>query len=130
MVEDKGYFCNRPLKPWILLLVFLTASLITWLIIQKEAIVLRGEFEDTQAERNISQPQGEPVFPDPIKLAALSSPHSLKHYGIDAITKATPKGGIQLVANPSHMQFQNALRDAANSIIPSVCDIHAMWINR
>jgi serine protease Do len=130
MEDNKDYFCNKPLKPWLILIVSLTAFLIIWMIIQREEIVINREMEGPGVRQNLQPPKGEPIFPGPMKSAALSDTYLSKHYGVAAITKATPRGGVQLVANPSHVEFQNALKDAVNSVIPTVCDIHAVWVNR
>jgi S1-C subfamily serine protease len=108
------------LKPWIIVLIALVVVLVVWTVMRKE----------TLGKVNSVVPRGKPVFPKPAQAVALTNPYPSRNYGVAAITKATPQGGIQLVANPSRIGFQEALKDAVNSIIPSVCDVHARWLRR
>ncbi|UCC95288.1 MAG: trypsin-like peptidase domain-containing protein [Candidatus Omnitrophota bacterium] len=129
-MENKEYFCDRSLKPWVITLIVLTVLLVIWIVIKKEEIMLVREREDIRSTINsVVSPTGG-MFSKPLQSAALTTLSPSKNYDIAAITKATPKGGIQLVAKPSYLGFQNALKDAVNTIIPSVCDIHARWIRR
>lgn len=129
-MAEREYFCDKSLKPWIAALIVLTALLIGWIMLKKEEIMLTGAGEEARSFIKEAIPADEKAFINPAQLAALPNPYPSRHYGVAAITKATPKGGIQLVANPTQTGFQNSLKDAVNSIIPSVCDVHAMWINR
>ena len=71
---------------------------------------------------------GEPSFPNAVMPAAMVADPALTRA---ALTKATPNGGMQLVANQVNGGgFQDSLKDAVNAIIPTVCDIHARRIPR
>lgn len=126
-VKDNS-FCSRPLGPWIAGVIVIAVMLIFWVAMKKEEIIKGVEMEQFQGqEKERAAPKrrsGEPVFPQPVQQAAMLKPQ------LAAITKATPNGGMQLVANPSNSQFQNSLKDAVNTIIPAVCDVHAQHIAR
>lgn len=95
--------------------------LVVWSVMKRDEIMFAGEREDAAAKG---------TFPKLSQTIPLTKSYPSINYGVAAITKATPMGSIQLVANPSYTGFQNALKDAVNAIIPSVCDIHARWMRR
>jgi len=128
-MSKNEYFCDKSIKPWIMTLIFLSVFLVIWILFTKEELRVMGEGEVPQ-QQVLPSGVGEPTFPAPVNPVAFSKPFSAKHYGVAAITKATPHGGVQLVANPRQNDFQHRLKDAVNDVIPTVCDIHAMWINR
>jgi serine protease Do len=122
-------FCSRPLGPWIVGVIVISVMLLFWVLMKKEEIfhgVEMEQFRGREQERASVVPKklGEPVFPGPVQQAAMVTPQ------LAAITKATPNGGIQLVAHPSDSVFQDSLKDAVNAIIPAVCDIHARRVVR
>ncbi|MBF0252841.1 MAG: trypsin-like peptidase domain-containing protein [Candidatus Omnitrophica bacterium] len=130
---DNGSFCDKSLKPWYVALGVMTVVLIGWVILQREEFMFSNENEPRSVRQPVQpiQPlRGEPVFPGPIRQAAMTNPFPAKNFGVAALTKATPHGGFQLVANTAHMGFQESLTDAVNDVLPSVCDIHATWIRR
>ena len=131
-MTNSKHFCDKPLKPWFILIICIVSFMIIWTVLQKEdpSLKFRAENEDTApVRRNTPLPKGTPVFPDPIQPAALTTSHSPAPF-LDGISKATPHGGFQYVGNPSYNGFQNSLNDSVNSILPSVCDIHATWMRR
>jgi len=141
--------------PWIVGVVVIAVMLIFWIFMNKEDILQGVEKENMRvpkmaAPRGMPVPRsiGEPAFPGPVQQAALGSGQALSlpvqqttmvapinqpatnpaDYSVAAITKATPYGNMQLIANrPTDSVFQNSLKDAVNAIIPCVCDIHARW---
>ncbi|MBF0618644.1 MAG: trypsin-like peptidase domain-containing protein [Candidatus Omnitrophica bacterium] len=132
--EEKNKFCGQPLGPWIAGIVFVTIMLVFWVIMRRKEIVMGVEAEELKAQMSAPPPpqvMNEPKFPREVRAAAFPAqqPGSAKNYSLAAITKATPGGGFQLVAN-TDSKFQNSLKDSVNTIIPSVCDIHARHIVR
>ncbi|MBF0217231.1 MAG: trypsin-like peptidase domain-containing protein [Candidatus Omnitrophica bacterium] len=129
MTKKEESFCDRPLGPWMAGIVVLAIMLVFWVVMKRDEIMQAVEFEPAlvrepveKAEPKVvaTKPQaGEPSFPSPVTQAAMSN------WKPAAITKATPNGGMQLIANQTGSVYQNSLKDAVNSIIPSVCDIHA-----
>jgi serine protease Do len=129
MTKKEESFCDRPLGPWMAGIVVLAIMLVFWVVMKRDEIMQAVEFEPAlvrepveKAEPKVVAPVpqvGEPSFPSPVTQAAMSN------WKPAAITKATPNGGMQLIANQTASVYQNSLKDAVNSIIPSVCDIHA-----
>ncbi len=106
-MADKEHFCEESLKPWITVLIVFVVLTVVWIVMKKEEIMAPGEREAEGAgPAAIAPPQGEPVFPSALKTAGLPNPYSARKFDIAAITKATPRGGIQLVANPSLTGFK------------------------
>lgn len=126
--EKDDSFCGKSLGPWIVGAIVIAVMLIFWVIMSREEIIKGVETEQFRGKEQESivpkKLVGEPVFPSPVRQAAMINPQ------LAAITKATPNGGMQLVANPSDSKFQNSLKDAVNTIIPSVCDVHAQHVGR
>jgi S1-C subfamily serine protease len=131
-VADKQYFCDRPLKFWVIVLIASTVMLVVWVIMKQEEIMTVGEIDKTSSRADIKMAgfANDAAFSGAAQPSVLTNPHPSGNYDVVAITKATPKGGIQLIANPSYVGFQQELKDAVNAIIPSVCDIHAIWVKR
>lgn len=123
-------FCSQPLGPWIVGVVVITAMLVFWVVMRREEIIQAVEMEQPAISKSIPSIPGEPSFPHSVTQAVMSAPASPKDYSVAAITKATPNGGMQLVANSVNSVFQNSLKDAVNMIIPSVCDVHARRVVR
>lgn len=140
-------FCSRSLKPWLVALVLLTVLFVVWGMLDKEELLPhRGPVE--QEGQPVAAPRvGEPVihggpvrtvaFTGPVAPAnsypnpdPVANPYPANPYNLAALTKATPHGGVQLVANQSWGGFQNSLKNAVNEVLPKVCDIHAMWTRR
>lgn len=154
MNEKKDSFCNQPIGPWIVGVVVIATILVFWVVMSREEIIKGVEMERFGMQKRASPKMaGEPVFPGPVQQAALTNPQLAaitkatpnggmqlinnppvitpnSNYTPVAITKATPNGGMQLIANTTNSKFQNSLKDAVNTIIPSVCDIHAQRIVR
>ena len=138
-------FCSRSLKPWLIALVLLTVLFVVWGMVDKEELLPHRR--EAGAQPAAVPRQGEPVIhgapvrtvaftepaapvnlypnPDPV-----ANPYPANPYNLAALTKATPHGGVQLVANQSPTGFQNSLKNAVNEVLPKVCDIHAMWVRR
>ena len=116
-------FCQKPLGPWIAGLILTAAMFVCWVIWKREDIT-SGMEKENQNPAPVVPRAGDPKFPGPVTQAAFQA----GGYQPAAITKATPNGGMQLVANPivtTNSQFQNSLSNTVARIIPSVCDIHA-----
>lgn len=152
--DSNDSFCSKPLTPWIAALVVTTLMLVFWVVMRREEIIKPMESEALRRNNpaNTSR-QGDPKFPGPVQQAAMTQPmggmqpaaitkatpnggmqivngnRPVSNYSVAAITKATPNGGMQLIAN-TDSKFQNSLKDAVNTIIPSVCDIHAQRVVR
>jgi S1-C subfamily serine protease len=130
MNKDES-FCNKSLKIWIVLASALFIMLVVWIIfrgenIRGENVIVEREREATAATKAPLPLAGEPVFPQGIRNAAMPGAYANNNNArLAAITKATPGGGMQLVASTSPGVFQNSLKDAVNAILPSTCDIHA-----
>ncbi len=123
-------FCDKSLKPWFTTLIALSIFLILWVVVKREELFFTNEIEPQAVVAPVVSP-GEPAFPAPMQPANFTQPYSPNHYGLAAITKATPNGGVQLVANRTPLAgFQNSLKDAVNRVMPAVCDVHAVFINR
>ncbi|MBF0484534.1 MAG: trypsin-like peptidase domain-containing protein [Candidatus Omnitrophica bacterium] len=128
--ENRDDFCNQPIGPWIIGIIVLSIMLVFWIVMKREDIMQSVEMEQP-APPKIKMPiPGEPIFPKGVTPAAYRAPVDT-NYKVAAITKATPNGGMQLVANQTNGGgFQNSLKDAVNIIIPSVCDVHARRVVR
>lgn len=139
-------FCSRSLKPWLIALVLLTVLFVVWGMLDKEELLPhRGVERDGQP---VAAPRpGEPViYAGPVRNVAFAQPMASQNpypnpnpvtnpypdnpYNLAGITKATPHGGVQLVANQTTTGFQSSLKNAVNEVLPKVCDIHAMWTRR
>lgn len=138
-MAEHDHFCNKSLKPWLIILTVMTVWFVIWVIFEKEELLPRREVE-TVSEAAVP-PQGEPVIPSaPFQAAAYPNSYPSPNptggsypsdaYNLAAITKATPNGGVQVVANPSYTGFQDALKKSVNAVMPAVCDIHAIWMRR
>ncbi|MBF0503619.1 MAG: trypsin-like peptidase domain-containing protein [Candidatus Omnitrophica bacterium] len=126
-VEDG--FCHQPIGPWIMGLVALSVMSVFWVVMKREDI-LQGVKEVEAPKVKLPIP-GEPSFPGGVMPAAMTTLPTDSNYVRAAITKATPYGNMQLVANQvNNGGFQDSLKYAVNAIIPSVCDVHARHVVR
>ena len=97
---------------------------------KREEIIKGMEMENKEPTKPVptTQDLNAPKFPNAVQPAAYQS----TPFQPVAITKATPNGGMQLVAAvgapTTDSRFQNSLKDAVNKIIPSVVDIHARHV--
>ncbi len=129
--ENNEEFCHQPLGPWIITLVVVSLLSVMWVIFRREDIFKPVEINPPELPKKILSTVGEPSFPKGVTQAAANTAVVDQNYKAAAITKATPNGGMQLVANQVNGGgFQNSLKDAVNAIIPTVCDIHARRIGR
>ena len=123
-------FCKKSLGPWIVGLVVTAVMFVFWTVMKREEIISGMESENKEPAKPTptTQDLNAPRFPNAVQPAAFQS----TPYQPVAITKATPNGGMQLVAavgpNVSDSRFQNSLKGAVNKIIPSVVDIHARTV--
>jgi len=130
MSDPNESFCKKPLGPWIVGLIVTAVMFVFWTVMKREEIVngMEAENKETAKPTPTTQDINAPKFPNAVQPAAFQS----TPYQPVAITKATPNGGMQLVAavgaNTSDSRFQNSLKDAVNKILPSVCDIHARHV--
>ena len=98
-----------------------------WTVMKREEIISGMESENKEPTKPAptTQDLNAPRFPTAVQPVA----YQATPYQPVAITKATPNGGMQLVAavapNTTDSKFQNYLKNAVNKILPSVCDIHA-----
>jgi len=146
-VAQTEYFCTKSLKPWLIAIAILTVWFVIWVFLDREELLPRREIETTRQAVQVRK--GEPVIPSgPARVAAFASPlpevvanpypnpdpvnnpYPANPYNLAAVTKATPYGGVQVVANPSVGGFQDALKKSVNAVMPTVCDIHAIWMQR
>jgi len=124
-------FCKKPLGPWIAGLIATTVMFVGWTILKKEEIIKGMEMENQEPSKPTPTQtiDGAPRFPNAVSPVAFRS----TPYQPAAITKATPNGGMQLVAavGPPNTdsRFQNSLKGAISKVMPSVCDIHARSFN-
>ncbi|MBF0569183.1 MAG: trypsin-like peptidase domain-containing protein [Candidatus Omnitrophica bacterium] len=125
--DGKDEFCNQPIGPWIIGVVALSIMSVFWVVMKRDDI-LQGAAEVEPPKVKLPIP-GEPSFPKGVIPAAMPV-QTDQNYKVAALTKATPNGGMQLVANQTNVGFQDSLKFAVNAIIPSVCDIHAQRIVR
>ncbi|MBF0486043.1 MAG: trypsin-like peptidase domain-containing protein [Candidatus Omnitrophica bacterium] len=127
--EDvKDEFCNQPIGPWIIGVVALSVMSVFWVVMKRDDILQGvGEVEPPKVKLPIP---GEPSFPKGVIPAAMPVVQADPNYKVAGITKATPNGGMQLVANQTNTGFQDSLKYAVNAIIPSVCDVHARHVVR
>ncbi|MBF0594857.1 MAG: trypsin-like peptidase domain-containing protein [Candidatus Omnitrophica bacterium] len=126
--EQNNEFCNQSIRPWVYGLVGVSFLSVMWVVLKREEIFVPAEMEPPKAPKAALPAPGEPSFPKAVMPAAMAVD---PNYQRAALTKATPNGGMQLVANQVNGGgFQDSLKDAVNSIIPMVCDIHARRIPR
>ena len=98
---------------------------------KKEEIIKGMEVENQEPTKPAPTQNlnGGPRFPNDVQPAAFQS----TPYQPVAITKATPNGGMQLVAAvgapTTDSRFQGSLKAAIGKVMPSVCDIHARSFN-
>lgn len=125
MTDQNESFCKKPLGPWIVGLIVTAVMFVFWTVMKREEIISGMETENKEPVPPApTQNSNGPRLPNPVQPAAFQS----TPYQPVAITKATPNGGMQLVAAPGALtasRFQNSLKDSVNKIMPSVCDIHA-----
>ncbi|MBF0386934.1 MAG: trypsin-like peptidase domain-containing protein [Candidatus Omnitrophica bacterium] len=126
--DHNDEFCNQSIRPWILGLVGVSVMSVLWVVLKRQEIFTPVEFETPNVPKAVTSMVGEPSFPRNVMPAAMAVDPNLQRAGL---TKATPNGGMQLVAaQVNGGGFQDSLKDAVNSIIPTVCDIHARRIPR
>ncbi|MBF0477886.1 MAG: trypsin-like peptidase domain-containing protein [Candidatus Omnitrophica bacterium] len=127
--DNREDFCNQPIGPWIVGVIVISIMLVIWIVMKREDIIHSVEMEQPVLPKIKMSTAGEPSFPTAVTPAAFNKQTPVDtNYRVAAITKATPNGGMQLVANQTNGNgggFQNSLKDAVNSIIPTVCDVHA-----
>lgn len=124
MEDPNESFCRKPLGPWIAGLIVTAVLFVVWTVLKKEEIIKGMEMENKEPSSPpaTQNPDGGPRFPNAVSPVAFQA----TPYQPAAITKATPNGGMQLVAGQiTSSVFQNSLKDAVTKIMPSVCDIHA-----
>jgi len=131
MSDQHESFCKKPLGPWIVGLIATTVMFVVWTVLKKEEIIKGMEVENKEPSTPASTTQdlNAPRFPTSVQPVAFQS----TPYQPVAITKATPNGGMQLVAGvgapKTDSRFQNSLKNAISKVMPSVCDIHARTFN-
>ncbi|MEI6437213.1 MAG: trypsin-like peptidase domain-containing protein [Candidatus Omnitrophota bacterium] len=134
--DHNDEFCNQSIKPWVYGLIGVSVMSVMWVVLKRNEIFIPLELETPEPPKVTSPIQGEPSFPKGVMPAATVTPPAAQwndpNYARAALTKATPNGGMQLVAQQVDNAggFQNSLKDAVNGIIPTVCDIHAQRVVR
>ncbi|MBF0330849.1 MAG: trypsin-like peptidase domain-containing protein [Candidatus Omnitrophica bacterium] len=127
--ENKEEFCHQPIGPWVTGLVAISLMAVMWVVLKREDIFTPVEIEPPNLPKKVL-PLGEPSFPQGVTKAAANVGVVDTNYRAAGLTKATPNGGMQLVAQVNGGGFQDSLKDAVNATIPAVCDIHARRIPR
>ena len=132
-------FCRKPLGPWIAGLIATTVMFVIWTVLKKEEIISGMEVENKEPVKPAPTEvmNGGPRLPNAVQPVAFqpAALQTIAPMQPVAITKATPNGGMQLVAAnntntiTSNSRFQNSLKDAIAKVMPSVCDIHARNVN-
>lgn len=133
MPEDHNdEFCNQSIRPWVYGLIGVSVLSVMWVVLKRNEIFVPAEFEPPHMPKSMPSMTGEPSFPKGVMPAAMNAPQPVDpNYARAALTKATPNGGMQLVAQQVNGGgFQDSLKDSVNAIIPTVCDIHAQRIPR
>jgi serine protease Do len=142
--NDRGY-CQRNLKPLVVLLVLLVAATIGW------AVVLRQKGELNLVRRRVGAPVAgtgprQAVAGPVVQSVPAATPVV---WNVDAITKATPNGGIRLIAQTGDVgppaglvdspgtaarmrlaaavrpQGRNTFNTISALLLPSVVSVHA-----
>ncbi|MBF0123459.1 MAG: trypsin-like peptidase domain-containing protein [Candidatus Omnitrophica bacterium] len=126
--EKQSEFCHQPIGPWVAGLVAISFMSVMWVVLKRDELFQPVDVEPPKLPKVSLPIPGE--MKDLIPAAANTGVAN-SNYKAAGITKATPNGGMQLVANQVNGGgFQDSLKDAVNSIIPTVCDIHARRVPR
>lgn len=128
-MADYDHFCERSITLWLITMGTCAFFIVAWFVVNVEDIRLFGESENQQTEVQSSIGQKVEESQPAVQLNQINPPASQNFLPV-AVSKATINGGVQFVADPAHSSFQQLLKDAVNTIMPSVCDIHAIWTNR
>lgn len=127
MNSDKEVFCDRSMRPWIIAIIILGIATIIWATVTNDEIFGGGR-RDRDTRRRMQQ-YAMPVPPSP-QLIVQQGPTNLQNMVLNGITRATPRGGVQLIRNVSPIAFQDLFKIAINRAKPAVCDIHATCFNK
>lgn len=126
MINKNEIFCDKNVKPWIIILVVLGVMTMIWASVTNDELFsrfTRGRDNDRDARAATMQNFG----PQPIAHQVPINPNNMM---LNAITRATPNGGIQLVRGTSLIPFQDIFKNAIRSVVPAVVDVHAMCLNK
>ncbi len=136
MRNERNAFCDKNIKPWIIIIVVLGVMTIIWasvtndeLFRRREESLFRRRDRDLTRQGRETMPSNNPIPPQP-QLIARQMPINPNNMVLNAITRATPGGGIQLVHSTLPIAFQDIFKNAIRSAEPAVVDVHATCLNR
>lgn len=126
MDNERGIFCDKNVKPWIISIAVLGIVTIIWATVTNDELfsrITRGRDRDRDATSAVMQS----YTPQLIRHQVPINPGNMM---LNAITRATPGGGIQLVRGSLPIAFQDVFKNAIRSVKPAVVDVHATCLNR
>jgi len=91
--SERGY-CQHNLKPLLVLLVLLVAATIVWAVVLKQ----RGGFHRVRRGAGAPLANTDPQRPAAGPAAVPVPPATPASLSVDAVSLATPKGGVKLIA--------------------------------
>ncbi|MEE8360161.1 MAG: trypsin-like peptidase domain-containing protein [Candidatus Omnitrophota bacterium] len=129
MANDKEIFCDKNVRPWIITIVVLGIITAIWATATNDELFRIRRMDRDKDARGRRQQNTMPVPSSP-QLIAGQIPINPDNMMLNAITRATPRGGIQLVHNAAPIAFQDVFKNAIRSAEPAVVDIHATCLNK
>ncbi|MFT5206868.1 MAG: serine protease Do [Candidatus Omnitrophota bacterium] len=144
-VHEDDFFCDKPKKPWIIVLSLLLVAIVGWGVLQGDHLLF-GAVDATAAQTQplVAVPV-QPLIASPIQNIPVNSPllRNQNNGSFQQVAMRQVAGmnnGMQSNMQPvaiqgatkqqGHIGLQNALKDAVNTALPSVVDIHAMWVQQ
>ncbi len=119
-------FCDKNIRPLVIAMVILGIGTAIWATTTNDEL-----FRTRRIDKDTRQKMRQYTMPIPTspQLVAGQIPIDPGNMMLNAITRATPRGGVQLVRNTAPIAFQDVFKNAIRSALPAVTDIHATCIN-
>ncbi len=126
MDKREEIFCDKNIRPLVIAMVILGVVTTIWAFTTKDELFrIRRIDQDTRRKMR----QNTMPVPTSPRLVAGRIPIDPGNMMLNAITRATPRGGVQLVRNTAPIAFQDVFKNAIRAAVPAVTDIHATCIN-
>lgn len=131
MGSIKDSFCDKNIQPWIIAIIFLGIFTVIWASVTKDELFLRRDRDKMNRDAAHSPRYSAPISPSPeIQLIKNQIPINPQNMMLNAITRATPQGGLQLIRGVMPIAFQDVFKNAIRIVESAVVDIHATCLNR
>lgn len=126
MANEREIFCDKNIRPWIIAIVILGIVTIIWASLTNDELFSRitaGTDRDRDRTRSVMQ-----SYTPQVQQVRHQVPINPSNMMLNAITRATPRGGIQLVHGALPIAFQDIFKNAIRSVEPAVVDVHAIFL--